>query len=66
MKKAFKQASKPPSAKRKAAKLRADEKWERLFAKSADALDALAADALEDYRLGKTEEYARGRNVRSI
>ena len=34
-----------------------------LFAGSADVLDALAEDALEDYRRGKTEEYARAKNA---
>ena len=64
LKKAFRQAPKPPSAKPTTAKPLADERWERLFAGSADVLDALAEDALEDYRRGKTEEYARAKTRR--
>lgn len=35
--------------------LRSEERWDRLFEQSQDALARLADEALEEYRQGKTE-----------
>jgi hypothetical protein len=57
---AFEQASQLPEAEQNALaewllqELESEERWDRLFEKSADKLETLAAEALAEHRAGRT------------
>ena len=61
LKEAFQEASKLPEAEQDAlaeairAEIRAEDEWDRSFARSLDVLERLANEAVEDHRAGRTK-----------